>query len=418
MKYIKSIKRFLKENYYHYKPEIAEPEREVKPHEKPKEHPKPHVKPFKPKPKENPKPKALLQALIERVVTYSDNNRMNPEIENNFNNHNHPLAHNKAYPSDEESQSFSELMASKRFQEVISKLKYYLKINKEVVSMSDIIMIMHSTLAKVKDIESKNKEKLKKLAVKLIEAEFGLHPGDVEFDIEFETESTPDLSDMQFKEEDIENLEELDLEIQKRKILNSLTHGAAVKTTYAYHLIERELNEIHPGLVDMYSILSILSEYGYWIVPPQDGIENAGVGKLTVDLNSEPPKIMVVSISFPYVIHELTKGVIDILTHHDDYLDAEQREKIRKKTDNLHSEHAYLQLGPYMWEKLNDAIYDSGYPEYRNNIIAYLSALKASEFNDIMKDILAKDNKRGIDKLKRIAKEIEIDIKDEERKNF
>jgi hypothetical protein len=302
-------------------------------------------------------------------------------------------------------------MASTRFKEVIERLRRYLKINTEIVNMMDVIRIMNETLEKVKDIESQNADKLEKLAVELIKKEFDLSDDDITFEAKLKTEELVDISEIDLEEtvEDILDFEDFDIELQKRKILNGLVHGSAVKAQYAYFFIEDELEKIHPGLTDMYSILSILSEYGYWVVPVQN--PGVAVGKVKVKIDDGEPIVMVTSISFPYLVHELAKGVVEVMTQHDDYLNDKQREQIRGKADNLENEAVYLKLGPYMWEKLNDAIYDSNYYDIRNNIIAHLSSLRASEFNAIMKDVLAKDNSRGVDKIKKIGKEIEIDLK-------
>ena len=405
MKRYKSFTEWLKENTTH--------EPLVKPREKEKEREKehvPHKTPFRPKPKTSPKPKALVN-LLERVVTYDGPDRMHPHIENKFNTQNHALGTNKAFPDDEPDQKFSELMASTRFKEVIERLRRYLKINTEILNMMDVIRIMQETLAKVKDIESQNAEKLEKLAVELIKKEFDLSDEDITFEAKLKTEELVDIGDIDIEEteEDILDFEDFDIELQKRKILNGLVHGSAVKAQYAYFFIEDELEKIHKGLTDMYSILSILSEYGYWVVPTQNA--NLAVGKVKVKIDNGEPVVMVTSISFPYLVHELAKGVVEVMTQHDDYLNDKQREQIRGKADNLENEAVYLKLGPYMWEKLNDAIYDSNYYDIRNNIIAYLSSLRASEFNAIMKDVLAKDNSRGVDKIKKIGKEIEIDLR-------
>lgn len=392
-------------------PEVAPVEPKIKPTQDPNIKPDPAKKPFRPPkrdPKENPKPKALFTPLdikisIDKVLEHLQEamkHSVHPSISAKLKSKEHSLAKNPAFPDEK----FDELIADERFQDILDKMQRFVHDKHEVESLQDLIVLTHEVYQKVQDIESEYTDELEKLAVDLICQEFGIEKGDIEFDAKLTKHGEISLQDIEdeIDEEDLEELANLDLEIEKRKFINSLIHGSAVKTTYAYHLISDGLNVIDKDLISMYSILSLMSEYGYWIVPDEMGGEESSVGKVKVDLSCDEPKVIAISTTFPFLIHELAKGVTEVLLSHDD-LTSDQRQKVIKKADSLASERMALRLGPGFWERLNNTIFDSGYEKYRNNILAVLSSKPAKEFNSIMKDIMA-SKKEGIETIKQIVK--------------
>jgi len=360
--------------------------------------------------------KLFEEFITEAPISYDDQNRMESGIEKSFNKGEHPLAKNPAYPNPENNDTFDQLIASKRFKDVIDRLKKYLNIKTEVINIRDVHPILVNVYNTILKIEANNSKKLEKLAVDLVKKEFNLSDDDLILNANLsEGGGNIDISDIPVDPKKLKNLEELNLEVEKRKFINGLIQGAAVKTQYAYYLIQDDLEKIHPGLTDMYTILNILTEYGYWITPDEiikQAGQKAGVGKVKIDLSGDTPKVESMATSFPFLVHELVKGVVEVLTQHTQ-LSPEENKYVIDKTDSLSQENMALRIGPAYWEKLNTAIYDSGYEKYRNNIIAYLSHLKAQDFNSIMKDILATDNKNGIEKLKKIGKEIEVDLRNQ-----
>jgi hypothetical protein len=296
-------------------------------------------------------------------------------------------------------------MASKRFKDVIEKLKYYTKITKPITSVNDIAKICLSVYTTILEIEEEHKEELEKLAIELIKLEFDLNDDDINIETELGSDEI-DISDI--TPSDIRDLSHLNLEVEKRKFLNSLIHGGAVKTQYCFHLIEDKLEEIYPGLTNLYGIISSMSEYGHWMVP--DNIENAqtsAVGKVKVELDTEIPQVKAEGKIFPFLVHELAKGVLEVLLSHDK-LEEEERKYVISKADSLSSETSSLRIGPAFWEKLNEAIFDAKQKDKRNHIIAHISSLPAEEFNVVMKNILDSDKNKAIDQINKIVKEMKF----------
>tara|TARA_R110000803_G_scaffold5996_1_gene19668 strand:- start:1223 stop:1846 length:624 start_codon:yes stop_codon:yes gene_type:complete len=62
-------------------------------------------------------------------------------------------------------------------------------------------------------------------------------------------------------------MEELELEVDKRNVINAMMQGAAKKGHYVFHMVEDELNSIDPRLLGLYGKLMSLADLNYWIIP-------------------------------------------------------------------------------------------------------------------------------------------------------
>jgi hypothetical protein len=199
----------------------------------------------------------------------------------------HTLAGNKAFPTED----FDKIIAEERFQDIIERMQLYVHDKHDVNNMRELQMLLLEVYTDIQETEAEFRTELEELAKDLIMEDLGL-------EIKLLKHGEVDMGDLdEADKKEVKEIPELDLEVQKRKFVNSLIHGAAVKTTYAYHLITDELEVIKPGLTDMYSILSLMSEYGYWVVPDEMGGSETSVGKAKVDFSDDKPKVIVTATS-------------------------------------------------------------------------------------------------------------------------
>jgi len=78
---------------------------------------------------------------------------------------------------------------------------------------------------------------------------------------------------------------------------------------YNQFLVQNELNDINPRLIDKYSRVSALVNYWNWKIVQPDMPIALGVNLL----NIEEKEVEAKAINFPVLIHELSKGVMDYL---------------------------------------------------------------------------------------------------------
>ena len=94
----------------------------------------------------------------------------------------------------------------------------------------------------------------------------------------------------------------------------------------------------------------------YWIMPEQMmnmiGETGQGVeGTEEVDDKTDPPTIKVKGLFFPILIHELLKGVYEVLGTQGLPDDPKAAEMVMMSQDTLPYEMWDLRLGPVIWER-------------------------------------------------------------------
>lgn len=345
--------------------------------------------------------------------------KMHPDIEAKLRSQSHHLGKHPAFPETGTGQHYEEKVASARFKEIVQKVKRYTgarEINQRQ------IMEMMTILGQIKTIERSNRKKLEQLAVKMVKEEFGIK-NELQFDaklvdpgqVSLETQMNPSEEEMEF--ESPEQEEEVSAAIQKRRLLNSLMQGAAKKGHYMFHMVEDELESVNPTLSNLYGKLMSINDFTYWIMPDEamtmmSGGDESKAGSEEIDLETDPPTIRARAQIFPVLLHELIKGVMEILS-----IDAlPEDEKIQQfvlgKADFVSAEFWDLRLGPGLWDKFREAI-DANDHDMRYYLYNEVAKIPAKDFNKFMKDLLeGKENAKK--KLVDIANTIRKKIKDKE----
>ena len=367
---------------------------------------------------------------LKEQIEYDGPERMDPGIQSKLEKGETPLSDNPALPrkdDDEFDNSFEQLIASKRFKDVVEKVKRYTGVRE--VSQNQLMnlqMMMMQAVQKVKQIESNNEGYLEQLAVDLVKQEMSLPDDAFQYDVELT--SMPGQIDMsgmktgseelededvveQFgvssseAEDDLENFmaafEKFDLEKAKRRFINSLIQGASKKGHYMFHLVEEQLNRINPELLNLYGVLMSINDLLYWILPDQMVMSAAQSGqgmegKEEVDETTDPPTIRAKGLFFPILVHELVKGVYEVMGTQGLPDDPKSAEMVMSQTDTLPYEIWDLRLGPVIWEKFTEAypdkLYEDDMREIQNYLFSRFSALTTEAFFEVAKMILSGSN--------------------------
>jgi|TARA_R110000851_G_scaffold29618_3_gene81371 hypothetical protein len=374
-------------------------------------------------------------------IDYNDRpERMSPDIERKLRSREHPLGAHQAFPGEEgDEDNFEEIIASKRFKDVIEKVKAATgleEINPQA-AMSLQPMLM-SAVQRVMSIESQNKQKLEDLAVSLVIDQMSIPEGDLQFDAKLEKPTLEGMQkkpkekkkkELEFKQPDTEDKEaaerlaKLDLEKQKRRLINSLIQGSSKKAHYMYHMVNEALNEIDPDLVNLYSLIMSVNDLMYWIMPDMEGMVGSGAdemaaGREEVNLETDPPTIMARGIMFPILVHELWKGVMEYVSMHGLPSDPEFAEEVIGSEDTLPAEVWDLRLGPIIWEKFiesypEDLLNSDDYGRIKNYLYYNIVSLEPEPFIGLAKEILS-GSPRGKEMIAKIVDDIKKQLKDED----
>jgi hypothetical protein len=365
--------------------------------------------------------------ISEAPIDYGDRpERMSPDIESKLEREQTPLSKNPAFPdlkSGEVPRTFEQLVASKRFKDVVEKVKRYT--GQENISGQNALMQLQMAMMRgvqqLFQIQASNKEYLENLAIDLVRKEMGVRPdqlqyvaelvmpGEIDmegFSKEGEEPSQEDIEqNFQQQEEDLEDFisafERFDLEKAKRRFINALIQGSSKKGHYMFELVSDELNRLDPRLLNLYGVVMSINDLMYWVLPDEAMdmmMSQQGVGgKEEVDIETDPPTVKARGLFFPILVHELIKGTMEVLGTQGLPDDPKQAEMVMGSTDTLASEIWDLRLGPVIWEKFIDAypsqLFDDDKKYIQNYLFARFSALSADEFFKLAKSILRGDAK-------------------------
>ena len=393
-----------------------------------------------------------ISKLKEMPMDYGDNpERISPDIEDKLANRETPFKDNPAFPEQEPegvTSNWEELLASKRFKDVVSKVKRYTGQQGNITDQNTLRQLMSSMqqmLMNVLQFESQNKEYLENLAVELVKKEMAIPEDSLQFDAKLvgigqidsegfqqqgEDPSEEEV-EQQFgikpeeAEDDIEDFidafEKFDQETAKRRFINALIQGASKKGHYMFELVANELTERNPNIVNQYGILMSVNDLLYWVLP--EGMIEGGMsggnfaGKEEINTETDPPTVVARAVFFPALIHEIIKGVMEIMGTQGLPDDPRSAEMVMSKTDTLPAEVWDLRLGPVIWERFRSA-----YPErlgnedmvhIQNYLFSRFSALDTEEFFKVSKEIL-KGSDLGKDILQRMVDQIIEDLRNED----
>ena len=219
-------------------------------------------------------------------------------------------------------------------------------------------------LLQVISIESKHQKEIEELALNLVLnlPEFEIakdlyKKGYIKFNIQLgfgeiqydpkeykkeEEEQQTDNSDEQFN-----NMIESEIRLQRR-LSNMLMQGNAMLKIYLFNLASEELNKIDERLFKLYKKSTVGAQLGYWYMPDlkedflmkMKGIQ-AGSEENIPDGDNYLIKVR--GLTFPYLIHEIVKGLYEYLS-----LTSNIKEAI--KDDTLEQETIDLIVGPELFK--------------------------------------------------------------------
>jgi hypothetical protein len=378
---------------------------------------------------------------ISEAVEYDPEHpeRMHPGLEGKLRSGEHIFGRSKSLPVGSDSQNYSEKLAGQRFKEIVNKVKRYHGIRNITPNM---MQMMFQIMGEISQIETRHKEALERLAVDIVSEEFDLPeqmleatlspPGSPLSHREEEEEDDDDDSpqpNIPKQPKSAERMEELEMEVDKRRVINSLMQGAAKKGHYIFHMVADELDAIDPRLMGLYGKLMSLADFQYWVIPdtmmtgqvggvekiewrkaekPENKDEEEDMEDINLEEGDDMPVVVAKAWIFPLLVHELIKGALELaaLNWADGHLDFDEQKEVIEKADTDEGEIWGMRLGPGMWEKFLDCIGTENY-DIKQWLFRELTKLPAKQFHEFMKEILSGSQKCGevVDTLKRLHQE-------------
>jgi len=304
-------------------------------------------------------------------------------------------------------QTYLEMITSKSYQDMVARFQKYTGLSAERLNIPQISSLMWQSIQKVIAIESKQKKLFEDLALNSVLdlPEFEMvkeayEQGQVKFDIKLgggELQKTeqeePEEEELSFDEnanvDFTRELEDVDDAKLKRRLANMLIQGSSVLKTYLFNVVAEELDKIDKSLVNLYGILAVMTQLGYWITPfgIEEQAKGAAAGSEEVIPEGDEYTIKIRAIAFPYLVHEIVKGVYE-------WVSISKEQKQGMEQDSIEKETKDIIVGPELFKSLTSYI-----PSGKQNLVPLIHKMFLKLPKDEIKDVLAK-NSKGQDVMK------------------
>jgi hypothetical protein len=195
----------------------------------------------------------------------------------------------------------------------------------------------------------------------------------------------------------------------KRRIINGITQGASIRGSFAFLLFRDYLDAIDETLVAKYNEILKLS---FGIYDDENAIamllamiaqkQNmpGGSSEMVYDENEEQFVIKARAICFPMLVHEIVKGLYEIVGTEGFGSDKEKNQAIIGAVDKLSNEPRDFQYGKFIYDAISD-IYNSSNindPRVRELLFTEIYKLPEDEFIEFIEnavnDELTNDQKK------------------------
>jgi hypothetical protein len=242
----------------------------------------------------------------------------------------------------------------------------------------------------------------------------GMNDLDIQIPPPSENPSLPD-----FGEDDPEKMK------AKRRIINGITQGASIRGAFGFMLFKEYLNQINPALVDKYNEILKLA---FGIYDDENAIAmllaalaqgqkpQGGESEMEYDEENEQFVIKAKAICFPMLVHEIVKGLYEIVGTEGFGADKEKNQAVIGAVDQLSNEPRDLQYGKFIYDAIS-ALYnesDIDDPRVRELFFAEVYKLIDDEFfpfieNAINGELKPLQKKWAMDTMRDIERDLKKD---------
>lgn len=375
--------------------------------------------------------------LSERAMDFDTPDRPEQGIQQKLSTGETPLKKIPFPQTGDQNKNFQELLASRRYREVLQRLRQYTGIQtplsgdqRTLMPYAQTMMSAHNEIVRT---EAAHKPELEKLAIEVAAKEMGIGLDGIEFEEaenggtlgktqsfnfiakivgmgEIDTDDFNKQAIEQQQEDPVDVEKELftqaetfNMEKAKRRLINSIIQGASKKGHYMYNLVPEKVREItgSDSLMNKYGILMSVNDTLYWQLSDEmmqammGGGQAGGVGgKMKTDLTSDPPTIYAEGVNFPVLIHELLKGILEMVAYAGDTEDRETQLGVEASEDTLQKEAWDMRLGPVIWDILysnfpDEIVVEDSLKEIKLYVLQALFKLPAKSFLVFTKEVLS-----------------------------
>ena len=272
---------------------------------------------------------------------------------------------------------YLEIITSESYKQNIKRVAYYLGISVSEIQAKfpnypTMVMLAIKALNDIKRAESGMKQQLEQIAVNLVldlpENKFikqYVEDGDIIIDVKLGNADLTKAVTADKMDEEMDNgltvAENLNIQVNtilgegklRRTLANYMTQGDAVNKLYLFKLVSDKLDALSPNLSKKYGVLTAITQIGYYMTPDfpitSDIVNMAAVGSEQVIPTGDKYTIKVRAMTFPYLVHELVKGIGDYIS-----MDVASQEEL--DTETMDDEIKQIMAGPALDKRFRKLI--------------------------------------------------------------
>jgi hypothetical protein len=232
-------------------------------------------------------------------------------------------------------------------------------------------------MTKVRDVmmaEEGNQQELEDLAVQIVKEAYPVveYAGiiiDAKLDLSPETQKHEDEVPL---DDDPEELDD-----KKRRIINGITQGASQRGTFNYKMYDDYIKQIDPSLPQKYDDMMKLVfgqfdssdsiSYLKNMLKDQGEKREGGTVRVTWNEEEDDPKLTIHAraATFPMLVHEIVKGVYEILSLQGFGPDKEKNKGVVKRIDRMDNEPDDMRFGKFIYDAISKVYTDSNFDDPR-----------------------------------------------------
>ena len=289
--------------------------------------------------------------------------------------------------------------------------------NANLNDINSLKNLLSELITQCQDIETPIKNQLENICFNIINDMFEI-PQDVIFECSLvgEVDSNgrrivPDNTD-DFDFDGIDEINELNLMVYKRRTINALIRGASIFYASKIEDYVSSIYKLNPKLPELYKKIISLNNYLVYFINDFKVMKSeklSGLVDVYLGEEDESPKISSKGIVFPILLSESIKGFMELFASHSLPKDKKSALYVIKKSDFLLAEPWDIRLGIPLWEILQKNLDDKDIKILPLFLTEFFS-LNTNKFNSVMKEILA-NTKKGRKSINMIFKHIFFEIK-------
>ena len=174
----------------------------------------------------------------------------------------------------------------------------------------------------------------------------------------------------------------------KRRIINGITQGASIRGAFGFMLFKEYLDQINPELVAKYGEILKLA---FGIYDDENAIAmmlsmlaqgqkmQGGESEMEYDEQEEQFVIKAKAICFPMLVHEIVKGLYEIVGTEGFGPDKEKNKAIVGAVDKLSNEPNDLRFGKFLYDAISKIYNDSDIDDARVRELFFAELYKLSD---------------------------------------